>query len=358
MELTEAHVRQGAAVKLPDLLRFDGGEVVASIPAWRDRRRQVFDHLVPLAYGGLPDNSPRAMGQVLHETVVGVFGGSRLLSMRVIAGQGRDFSMRVFIPADDCHGGVVLHGDACWHYATDAVIAEVLRRGYVFAQFNRVEVAADPVPGLAEPTFNGPGAIAWWAWAYQRAVDVVLGLHGVDPQGISVIGHSRGGKAALLAGATDARIALTCANNSGAGGAGCFRGGFAGAERLTDLLDRFPHWLNPALRSYVGHEDQLPFDQHFLKALVAPRFLLTTEALGDAWANPVGTWQTHLAAQKVYDLLRSQDQLAICFRPGGHGHTYQDWCTFLDFADSCFRGLPARRPGTIVHTRSPGSAGP
>jgi hypothetical protein len=99
-------------------------------------------------------------------------------------------------------------------------------------------------------------------------------------------------------------------------------------------MDRFPHWLNPALRSFIGHEQDMPCDQHFLKALIAPRALLTTEALGDLWANPAGTWQTHVAAQKVYDLLGASQKIACAYREGGHAHSYEDWCTMLDFADS------------------------
>lgn len=140
----------------------------------------------------------------------------------------------------------------------------------------------------------------------------------------------------MLAGATDPRIALTSANNSGAGGAGCFRNMHPGAETLPDLLGQFPHWFNPDLKAFVGRENALPFDQHFLKALVAPRALLTTEALGDAWANPAGTWQTHLAAQKVYALLGAGESIAVAYREGGHAHTFADWCCFLDFADLHF----------------------
>lgn len=69
---------------------------------------------------------------------------------------------------------------------------------------------------------------------------------------------------------------------------------------------------------------------------MAPRALLTTEALGDCWANPQGTWQTHLATREVYRFLHAESQLGIAFRPGGHEHNFADWCTFLDFADVVF----------------------
>ncbi len=324
----------------PDLLRFNSGETVQLARQWPLRRQEVLGNAITLAYGDFPPVPAYTAGIQLHIAPVRQFSGAegaRLLTMSVEVDARQAFLMQVFVPADAAAMPVVLSGDACWHYATDQVIAEVLRRGMVFAQFNRVEVAADPSPltGTAEPgSAQSPHfALAWWAWAYHRAIDVLSRLEFVNPAAISVVGHSRGGKAALLAGATDERIALTCANNSGAGGAGCFRIQGAGAETLGDVLEKFPHWMNPALKPFVGRENRLPFDQHFLKALVAPRALLTTEALDDHWANPSGTWQTHLAAVKIYELLGAKANIACKFRPGGHDHNFADWCAFLDFAD-------------------------
>ncbi len=361
--------------ELPDLLRSDSGQAVRDAAQWLLRRPEVHRHTVPLAYGEIPASPTRTVGVDLHSAVIKGLGGARLITLRVEADGRHAFLLRVFVPDRLGPLPVVLNGDACWHYATDEVITEVLRRAYVFAQFNRVEIAADVVKNNAAATSvatpgisgqpgklggsgeSGPAAIACWAWAYHRAVDALLGCEFVDARAIAVVGHSRGGKAALLAGATDERIALTSANNSGAGGAGCFRWRAAGAEKLADLLDNFPHWLNPALQEFAGRENALPFDQHFLKALIAPRALLTTEALGDLWANPSGAWQTHLAAQKVYEVLGAKEQIAIAYRDGAHAHTFADWCCFLDFADTCFVGikaLPAPPPGSTTHTMSGG----
>jgi len=227
----------------------------------------------------------------------------------------------------------------------------VLAREMVFAQFNRVDIAPDPQVSSGGPAPHA--ALASWAWGYHRAIDALLQLSQqrsspawarVDPLRIAVVGHSRGGKAALLAGATDTRIALTSANNSGAGGAGSWRWLGPGAESLADITRAFPHWFAPALQQFAGREQGLPFDQHFLKALIAPRALLTTEALGDAWANPQGSWLTHRAAQPVYDLLGVPDRLAQAWRPGEHAHTLADWHTLLDFSDTVFRGH-AMAPG-------------
>ena len=334
---------------LPDALQFDSGAML-SVPAqWPARRLELAARMLPLAYGLLPPAPKALQCDVLHTALVRRLKDARLLSCRVAVDGVAAFMLRVFVPAGAGPFPVVLNGDGCWHYASDAVVEDVLRRGYVFAQFNRVEVSADragqQAPHHSLRLFDGLpcGAIAAWAWAYHRAVDALAMLDSINSLAIAVVGHSRGGKAALLAGATDTRIALTSANNSGAAGAGCFRWQQAGSETLADVTRNFPHWFGAGLAAYAGRERDLPFDQHFLKALVAPRALLTTEALGDHWANPEGTWHTHCAARRVYEFLGAGQALAIAFRQGGHDHGLADWMVFLDYCDAVFadRKLPA-----------------
>lgn len=329
---------------LPDALRFESGALLRAPEQWPARRLELAARMLPLAYGVLPP-APRAVScEILHAAPMRCLQGARLLSCRVGVDGGAAFMLRVWVPADSGALPVVLNGDGCWHYADDSVLQEALRRGYVFAQFNRVEVSADKT-GQRSPE-HGPrlldgqscGAIAAWAWAYHRAIDALATLDCVNSQAIAVVGHSRGGKAALLAGATDPRIALTSANNSGAAGAGCFRLQQAGSETLADITQNFPHWFGGGLAAFAGREHDLPFDQHFLKALVAPRALLTTEALGDHWSNPEGSWHTHCAARRVYQFLGARQALAISFRQGGHDHGLADWMVFLDYCDTVFAG--------------------
>ncbi|MCY7308389.1 MAG: acetylxylan esterase [Rhodoferax sp.] len=333
------------ALSLPDLLHDAAGTAVISTAHWLRRRCEVHDSLLALAYGPMPKRPNGVQCETLHTATAQGFGGARLLTCRIETGSGQGFMLRVFVPSGGGPFPVLLHGDGCWHYASDAVIGAVLARGFVFAQFNRVEIAADSAPGAnaALPSsrfFAGQqyGALAAWAWGYHRAVDALQQLEWVDAACIAVVGHSRGGKAAMLAGATDRRIALTSANNSGAAGAGCFRLLGVGAETLADVTRVFPHWFGPGLAQFAGREHALPFDQHFLKALIAPRALLTTEALGDLWGNPSGSWHTHTAARAVYGLLDVPQRIAIAYRAGGHGHTLADWLVLLDFADWVFRG--------------------
>jgi dienelactone hydrolase len=335
-------------LELPNLLCFQGGTRVERREDWPRRRQELLDAVVPLEYGGLPPAPASTRGEELHTIPVSRLDGARYITCRVVTGRGEEqpfaFTMYLLVPPGDGPSPVVLNGDACWGHVADEIAAEVLRRGNILAQFNRVEIAADVrdagrTSGIY-PVYPGGtyGALAAWAWGYHRCVDVLATMESVDAARIAVVGHSRGGKASLLAGATDERIALTAANDSGCSGAGCYRRQGPESETLVDIVSRFPYWFGPDLGEYIGREAELPFDQHFLKAAVAPRLLLTTEALGDLWANPSGTWQTHAAAREVYRFLGVEERIGIWYREGGHAHGRADWETLLDFMDWHFGG--------------------
>jgi len=188
------------------------------------------------------------------------------------------------------------------------------------------------------------GAVAAWAWGFHRVVDAIPEVRHADPARIAVVGHSRGGKASLLAGALDERIALVAAKGSGSGGGGCWRFNGPNAEPLEHMLRVFPTWFSPAFGRHAGRQHDLPLDQHFVKALCAPRPLLCTESLDDLWANPAGTCISHRAAREAYRLLGAPDtRLGLNFRTGPHAHDLQDWDALLDFCDLQFFGKPAPR---------------
>ena len=339
--------------ELPDLFRFEQGLRVADPDDWRRRRAEIAESIVQIEYGGLPPTPRETVAVELHRSTTRRFQNAIFIQYRVTLAEAPSFGFRldVLVPSRSGPRSAVLTGDACWRYVTDEITGEVLARGHVLAQFSRVEIVPDlPGPparkqGLYLVFPEGLyGALSAWAWGYHRCVDVLRTLPEVDPDRIAVVGHSRGGKAALLAGATDERIALTAANNSGCGGAGCYRWPGPQSETLDVILKAFPGWFGPGLRAYAGKEESLPFDQHGLMALLAPRPLLCTEALDDLWANPSGTWLNYQAAREVYRFLNSEKNLGIRYRPGNHDHTLADWLTLLDFMDFQFSGKPSPLP--------------
>ncbi|HOF89096.1 MAG TPA: hypothetical protein PLZ36_13485 [Armatimonadota bacterium] len=334
---------------LPDLLTFADGRPVRAPEEWPARRAELLQALLDIQYGHLPPAPEAVSAYPLYTYALfrdeGVNGTHYRLTMQP---GGYAFHLQVVMPAGEGPFPLVIDGDGCWRKTlTDDVLRAVTGRGYALAIFNRVEIVPDRLTprdtGLYTAYPGDYGALAAWAWAYHRVVDAVPQLGAIDPARVIVTGHSRGGKTALLAGATDERIALTAPNNSGCGGAGCYRFPDESGERLADLLRNIPYWFAPRLRDFLDREAELPFDQHSLKAAVAPRALLTTEARGDHWASPSGTRLTHEAAREVYRFLGAEHRIGIHYRDGGHAHTLADWHTLLDFADTVFDGKPMSR---------------
>jgi len=189
------------------------------------------------------------------------------------------------------------------------------------------------------------GAIAAWAWGLQRLVDGLTTLPWVNAQRIGVMGHSRLGKAALLACASDPRIAWCIDNQSGTAGGALSRksADTDGAETLAQVA-RFQHWFCPAFQDYAANPQRLPYDQHHLLAAIAPRPLLLAYAVDDHWGDPPGAFHAARLAAPAWAIsgfdpaLSDQlpdlnhvvgQRLAFHLRPGGHDVLPQDWTTYL-----------------------------
>ena len=158
------------------------------------------------------------------------------------------------------------------------------------------------VRGLAkEPGPGDWGTLGAWAWGLSRAMDYLVTNDRVDASKVTVIGFSRLGKAALWAGAQDERFAAVISNASGAGGIALSKRLFG--ERISDLVTKFPHWFAGNFAAYSHKEETLPFDQHGLAALIAPRPLLATSGTEDLWSDPQGEYLTLKEVSPVYELL-------------------------------------------------------
>lgn len=193
------------------------------------------------------------------------------------------------------------------------------------------------------------GTIAAWAWGLSRVADYLVTRPDVDAGRLAVVGHSRLGKTALLAGASDARFKVVIPSQSGCGGAAPSRGTVG--ESVKRINTAFPHWFNGVFKTFNDRTDRLPVDQHLLAALVAPRALLYANAQEDTWANPDGQLDALKAASPVWKLYdyegvargekAASNQIvggraAFFLRPGEHSMGRVDWEAFLTFAEREF----------------------
>lgn len=144
------------------------------------------------------------------------------------------------------------------------------------------------------------GVLAIWSFAASCVMEYLLTLPEIDSGKIGVTGHSRCGKAALWAGVQDERFAWVMPNNSGCCGAALLRGKHG--ENMASINMLMPYWFAPAFGRFVGRENKLPFDQHTVLALVAPRLLHVASGSTDFWADPMGEHRSTVLAGEIYEL--------------------------------------------------------
>ncbi len=327
--------------ELPDPFVMNDGTRVKNKTDWAKRREEIKAMMLYYQYGHIPPAHKNIIAKELSSETV-YDGGATKKHILLSMGPEREVKINVgmVIPKGEGPFPVILKNDR--GIFNVPIADEIVRRGYIVADYARTDLDPDQKNTVgpaqaAYPDYDW-ATLAVWAWGGMRVIDYFMTLDVVDKERIAFTGHSRGGKTALLAGALDERIALVVPNGSGCGGAGCYR--FQGEksetlERIT-APERFEYWFHPRFRDFADKETKLPFDQHFLKAMVAPRAMISIDALGDLWANPYGTQQSHRGAQPVFEFLGADDKLGIYFRAGGHAQKEDDWRTLVDFADKVF----------------------
>jgi hypothetical protein len=173
---------------------------------------------------------------------------------------------------------------------------------------------------------HSAGAQIAWTWGVSRLIDALEKVPSakINTKRLGVAGCSRNGKGAMVIGAFEPRIRLTIPQESGSGGAGCWR--------ISDELKRRGIntqtasqiiqenvWLGSAFNSYTGQVGVLPFDQHLLTALIAPRAVLIEDNGGIDWLGPESVYGCQRAARTVWRALGVADHIGLS-QPPAHNH--------------------------------------
>ena len=352
-----------------------GASALKLPPDWPPRRAAILERFRENVYGRSPGRPEQLEFIVLQDNPRAMDGAATLRRLAIrsrVEGRTHQFELILFIPnATKARVPVFLLINNRPATNTDSTRAEksgfwpaeqLIARRYGIAAIQYGHLAPDDkdrfrdgVIGLFGPTSGEKaltwGAIAAWAWGASRAMDYLDTDPRVDAAHVAIVGHSRGGKAALWAGAEDERFGMVISNESGEGGAALSRRWFG--ETVARINTSFPHWFTAAYKTFNGRESALPVDQHMLLALAAPRPLYVASADEDLWADPRGEFLALAGTSPVYGLwneppLRADqmpglDQPFIVgrrgyhIRTGGHDLTPYDWDRFADFADRVWK---------------------
>ncbi|KAE8148746.1 hypothetical protein BDV25DRAFT_168252 [Aspergillus avenaceus] len=170
------------------------------------------------------------------------------------------------------------------------------------------------------------GAMMAWSWGVSRIIDALEATPSanIDPTRIGVTGCSRSGKGAFVAGALEPRVKLTILQESGSGGAACWRLSDyqqsqgqevqTASEIVTENV-----WFSTAFEDYAHSVNSLPVDHHLLAGLVAPRPLFIIENLDYEWLGTLSCYGCMTAARKIYTALNATDSMGFS-QSGGHAH--------------------------------------
>lgn len=366
---------------------------------WEEEKPALKKQFEDVVYGPWPSGLPAELISrrtviedyenglgTLEELVIKLGVGDGARKFRVGLATPNDANAPLIISqtfSDTCAAFMVadmskLNGDACGEMRLPGIVTRIfgefiarapvrqyLDAGYAYASFEAGEVVPDNAirAVAAMQQLNGgsqtpSSALMAWAYGFSAVIDVLAPDPKIDEDKIAVLGHSRHGKAALVAGAFEPRIAAVLSHQSGYGGAASSRATTGeginrmlnGASALFFLKGpSYPHWFAPGFQDYAKRVDDIPVDQHQLIALNAPTPVFLGNGRRDVWSDPNSTYRMAEAADRVYELygleglnqqgmgeFNPQADIAFFMRRGGHGTHQSDIDAFLAFLSAHF----------------------
>ena len=379
--------------ELPDPLRMENGQEVRNKRQWmKERRPELMEMLRSQMFGREPGPTADLHFTVMEESSDALGGIATRKQVKISFDKDENYYLMLLVYIPNNRKGPVpafLGANFKGNHATTEELAVflptaekvatyqqgyeiplrglnkhrwpyeyILSHGYAVATYCYHDVDPDYYDGFhdgihklidGDKPRNGEswGSISAWAWGLSRCLDYLETDNAIDSKHVAVIGHSRLGKTSLWAGATDPRFALVISNDSGCSGAAIARR--KSGETVERICSVFPHWFCTNYSAYGGREEKMPWDQHELIAMIAPRPVYVASASEDLWADPVGEYFSLVGATSVYNLFGFKGftsmempgieepqvigRMGHHIRRGGHNTLIYDWEQFVSFAD-------------------------
>ncbi len=364
---------------LPDPLVLKNGQKVTTPEIWQNQRRpEIVEDFDREIYGRVPKNTPKVNWEVIGTTAEQ--NGDIPTVTKELAGHVDnssyplitvDIKLTLTTPTNATSPVPVIMEfgwGGFWGNRSRRAgskpnwTKQVLAKGWGYAAIIPTSIQADKGDGLTQGIIglcnkgqprklDDWGALRAWAWGASHALDYFETDKSVDAKRVGLEGHSRYGKAALVAMAYDPRFAVVFVSSSGEGGAKLHRRNWGEIVENIASSGEY-HWMAGNLLKYAGplNWNDLPVDSHELIALCAPRPVFISAGItnGDGWVDAKGMFMAAAAAGPVYKLLGKKDMGTtrfpstgttlidgdIAFRQHHGGHTPgPNWPTFLTFAE-------------------------
>lgn len=343
---------------LPDLLTFSDGTAVTKENMGK-RRKEILDILQKHAYGYMPPAPDYVKGEVTYfndKSAAAGFGIWKTIKLTfAIKDKSFTFPTDIIFPKGvEKPPLVVLSYFGSGPFREFIPVEFLISKGVALAAVCYNDVTSDNADfsdGMAALFGERKGdadigKIAMWAYAESRILDYVLATENVDTEKIAVAGHSRLGKTALVAGAFDERFKYVFSNSSGCAGAAIARSNTG--ERPHYITAHSDQWFCKKYATYSEKEEEMPFDQHFLLAAIAPRKVYVASSQDDAWADPKSEHLCCCAASEMYGVYDipgficedrapqpgdkfHEGNIAYHMRPGFHFFSMKDWDMFIEY---------------------------
>lgn len=301
---------------LPDPFTFLNGTTVTTADEFACRQAEISALFQRFELGELPPPP---------ESVVGTLSGNTLTIDVTNGGQSISFDVSIQTPSGTgpfpaliAYGGLSLPQPS----------------GVAILLFNNDDIALqNDAQSRGQGKFftlygsnHSAGALMAWAWGVARIMDALEQVDtNINLERVGVTGCSRNGKGALVAGAFEPRIALTIPQESGSGGAGCWRisDSMLANGTVTQTASEIVQenvWFSTAFDTFAqSGVNPLPFDHHMLSGLIAPRPLLIIDNTGIDWLGPESVWGCQKTANLVWQGLGMGDFMGVS-QVGNHAH--------------------------------------